>query len=69
MARFGGGGSFGAPPGTKPRAFVLGSRPAATRLPPVPNIKPGAAGTTQYGKKAPSAAGAPKGTFGMSDLE
>ena len=31
-------------------SFVLGSRPGSLRAPPVPRIKPGPPGTTQYGK-------------------
>ena len=36
-------------PGIRP-SFVLGSRPETLRAPPVPRIKPAAAGTTNYAK-------------------
>lgn len=44
--------------------FVLGSRPETLRAPPVPRVKPMAAGTTQYGKPASKS---PTSGFGFGD--
>lgn len=38
------------PAATERPSYVLGSRPEQLRAPMVPNIKPGPASTTQYGK-------------------
>lgn len=54
--------------------FVIGSRPAALRAPPIPRIKPNAASTTQYGKASaaapqnPSPQGASFGDTGLTNM-
>ena len=63
------GGKVTGPKGGKAPPFVIGSRPAALRAPPIPRIKPGAASTTQYGKAASlggNPAGASFGDTGMT---
>ena len=63
------GGRVTGPKGGKAPPFVIGSRPAALRAPPIPRVKPGPANATQYGKQdVGNPAGASFGNIGQTDM-